>query len=106
MGYGAKSGAETPSQIAKSWQGTVLYRGEPNETEYFTTLDAINRSGQKASVLYEGLQVEKHPILGYRNEMHGYLFTEDVPVLLALQNRTRNLVKGDIRNTLCQTCKN
>ena len=52
-----QSGSKTPSEIARSWQGTgkypgiddyvditvekgtVLYRGEPNGTEYFTTLD-------------------------------------------------------------------
>ena len=55
----AVENAKTPSEIAKSWQGsgkypgvddytdvtvtkgTTLYRGEPNGTEYFTTLDAI-----------------------------------------------------------------
>lgn len=71
-----------------------MYRGEPNGTEYFTTLDAINRSGQKASVLYEGLQVEKHPILGYRNEMHGYLFTEDVAYAFSLAKSNPQFGQG------------
>ena len=57
----------TPSQLARSWQGsgkyigideytdvtvnkgTILYRGEPNGTEYFTTLDAIEQSGRNLS---------------------------------------------------------
>ena len=74
----------TPSQLARSWQGTgkyigvddyvdtvvkkgtILYRGEPNGTEYFTTLDAIEQSGGDATNVFEGLQVEKHPIHGYR----------------------------------------
>ena len=82
-----KSGSKTPSEIAISWQGTgkypgiddyvdvivekgtVLYRGEPNGTEYFTTLDAIEQSGRDAMKLFEGLQVEKNPIHGYRGEM-------------------------------------
>lgn len=82
-----KSGGKTPSEIARSWQGTgkypgiddyvdvtvekgtVLYRGEPNGTEYFTTLDAIEQSGRDATKLFEGLQVEKNPIHGYRGEM-------------------------------------
>ena len=75
-----ESGSKTPSEIARSWQGTgkypgiddyvditvekgtVLYRGEPNGTEYFTTLDAIEQSGRDATKLFEGLQVEKNPI--------------------------------------------
>ena len=58
----------TPSQLARSWQGTgkyigvddyvdtvvkkgtILYRGEPNGTEYFTTLDAIEQSGGDARI--------------------------------------------------------
>lgn len=47
-------------------KGTILYRGEPNGTEYFTTLDAIEQSGGDATNVFEGLQVEKHPIHGYR----------------------------------------
>ena len=81
-----QSGRKTPSEIAKSWQGTgkypgiddyvdvivkmgtVLYRGEPNGTEYFTTLDAIEQSGREATKLFEGLQVEKNLVHGYRGE--------------------------------------
>ena len=86
----------TPSQLARSWQGTgkyigvddyvdtvvkkgtILYRGEPNGTEYFTTLDAIEQSGGDATNVFEGLQVEKHPIHGYRGEMQGYVFNEEI----------------------------
>ena len=82
--------------MARSWQGSgkylgvddyidvtvikgiILYRGEPNGTEYFTTLDAIEQSGRDATTIFEGLQVEKHPIYGYRGEMQGYQFNEDV----------------------------
>lgn len=49
-------------------KGTVLYRGEPNGTEYFTTLDAIEQSGRDATKLFEGLQVYKDPIYGYREK--------------------------------------
>ena len=91
-----KSGSKTPSEIARSWQGTgkypgideyvditidkgtILYRGEPNGTEYFTTLDAIEQSSRDATKLFEGLQVEKNPIHGYRGEMQGYIFNENV----------------------------
>ena len=81
-----ESGRKTPSEIAKSWQGTgkypgiddyvdeknkkgtVLYRGEQNGTEDFTTLDAIEQSGREVTKLFEGLQVEKNPVHGYRGE--------------------------------------
>ena len=86
----------TPSQLARSWQGsgkypgvddyvditvkkgTILYRGEPNGTEYFTTLDAIEQSDKVATKIFEGLQVEKNPIHGYRGIMQGYIFNDDV----------------------------
>ena len=91
-----KGGLDFPSAIAKSWQGsgkypgiddysdvvvkkgTILYRGEPNGTEYFTTLEAIEQSGRDSTKIFEGLQVEKHPIHGYRTEMEGYIFNEDL----------------------------
>lgn len=87
---------KTPSEMARSTQGTerypgvdefvdvvvkkgtVLYRGEPNGTEFFTTLDAIELSGRDAANLFEGLQVEENPVHGYREKMEGYMFNEDV----------------------------
>jgi len=92
----AVQASATPSQLAKSWQGsgkypgvddyidvtirkgTTLYRGEPNGTEYFTTLDAIEQSGRGATRVFEGLQVEKNPIQGYRKVMQGYVFHDDI----------------------------
>ena len=97
-----EGGRKTPSEIARSWQGkypgiddyvditvkkgTVLYRGEPNGTEYFTTLDAIEQSGRNATKLFEGLQVEKNPKYGYRVEMQGYVFNEDVASAYGIAN--------------------
>ena len=105
-------GSKTPSEIARSWQGTgkypgiddyvditvekgtVLYRGEPNGTEYFTTLDAIEQSGRDATKLFEGLQVEKNPIHGYRGEMQGYIFNEDVASAYGITNANPQFGKG------------
>ena len=88
----------SPSKTAKSWQGKddypgiddyvdvnmhkgdILYRGEPNGTEYFTTLDAIEDSGRNATTLFEGLQVKPHPIYGFRGQVSGYKFTKTVTV--------------------------
>lgn len=86
----------SPSSTAQSWQGsddypgidnytditvhkgTVLYRGEPNGSEYFTTLDAVEGSGRNAQTLFEGLQVKPHDVYGYRGEVSGYMFTKNV----------------------------
>ena len=110
----AESSRKTPSEIARSWQGTgkypgiddyvdvnvkkgtVLYRGEPNGTEYFTTLDAIEQSGRDATKLFEGLQVEKNPIHGYRGEMQGYIFNEDVASAYGIANANLQFGKGGL----------
>ena len=104
----------TPSQEARSWQGvgkyigvddyinvnvkkgTILYRGEPNGSEYFTTLDAIEQSGRNATTLFEGLQVERHPIRGYRGEMQGYLFNEDIASAYGLTSANPQFGRGGL----------
>ncbi len=109
-----EGGRKTPSEIARSWQGkgkypgiddyvditvkkgTVLYRGEPNGTEYFTTLDAIEQSGRDATKLFEGLQVEKNPKYGYRGEMQGYVFNEDVASAYGIANANPQFGKGGL----------
>ena len=86
----------TPSQLARSWQGggrypgiddwksqtyqkgDILYRGELNGTEFFTTREAIEAVGANKEALFEGLQVEPHPTLGYRSEKQGYQFKEGI----------------------------
>ena len=110
----SRGGNKTPSEIARSWQGlgkypgideytdvtvvkgTILYRGEPNGTEYFTTLDAIEQSGRDAITIFEGLQVEKNPIHGYRSEMQGYLFNEDIVSAHGITNANPQFGKGGL----------
>ncbi len=85
----------TPSQLARSWQGTypyfgvdnyvdvtitkgtVLFRGEPNGTEFFTTRNAIEQSERNATKLFEGLQVRESKKYGYKSQMVGYVFKEN-----------------------------
>ncbi|MDO5650228.1 MAG: hypothetical protein Q4G11_06455, partial [Gallicola sp.] len=104
----------TPSQLARSWQGsgkyvgvddyvdttvtkgTILYRGEPNGTEYFTSLDAIEQSGRDATIIFEGLQVEKNPIHGYRGEMHGYVYNEEIASAYGITNANPQFGKGGL----------
>ncbi|MFZ2539578.1 MAG: hypothetical protein WAX04_11840 [Oscillospiraceae bacterium] len=91
-----KGSIKTPSEMPQSWQGTgkypgvdkymditikkdkIIYRGEPNGTEYFTTKSAIERSGRDATKIFEGLQVEKNMVHGYRSNMQGYKATIDI----------------------------
>ena len=104
----------TPSQLARSWQGTgkyigvddyvdtvvkkgtILYRGEPNGTEYFPTLADIEQSGGDATNVFEGLQVEKHPIHGYRGEMQGYVFNEEIASAYGITNANPQFGKGGL----------
>ena len=104
----------TPSQLARSWQGTgkyigvddyvdtvvkkgtILYRGEPNGTEYITTMDAIEHSRGDATNVFEGLQVEKHPIHGYWGEMQGYVFNEEIASAYGITNANPQFGKGGL----------
>ena len=108
------SGAKKPSEIAKSWQGSgkypgidkykditlkqgkIVYRGEPNGTEYFTTKSAIERSGRNATKIFEGLQVEKNPIHGYRGTMQGYKVVKDVNAALGITKANPQFGKGGL----------
>jgi hypothetical protein len=104
----------TPSEIAKNWQGsgkypgvdnykdiiikkdTVIYRGEPYGTEYFTTKSAIERSGMDATKIFEGLQVEKNPIHGYRGTMQGYKFNEDIAAAFGITKANPQFGQGGL----------
>ena len=108
------NGAKKPSEIAKSWQGSgkypgidkykditlkqgkIVYRGEPNGTEYFTTKSAIERSGRNATKIFEGLQVEKNPIHGYRGTMQGYKVIKDVNVAFGITKANPQFGKGGL----------
>ena len=120
--HGSKgaSGAKKPSEIAKSWQGSgkypgidkykditlkqgkIVYRGEPNGTEYFTTKSAIERSGRNATKIFEGLQVEKNPIHGYRGTMQGYKVVKDVNAALGITKANPQFGKGGLPQVFVQ----
>ena len=112
--YHNNGGALSPSEIARSWQGTSkypgidnysdiivkkgerIYRGEPNGTEYFTTRAAIEQCGREATAIFEGLQVEKNPIYGYRGTMQGYIVSEDIKVAYGLAEANPQFGKGGL----------
>lgn len=77
-------------------KGTILYRGEPNGTEYFTTKSAIQNSGNNAEILFKGLQVKEHRRYGYKNQMQGYKFNEDVASAYGIANANPQFGKGGL----------
>lgn len=90
------SGTKTPSSIAGSWQGNdvykgidnwsdvtlkqgeVYYRGEPGGSDFFTKKSSIESVGADKNELFKGLQVQEHPLYGYRGEMQGYMLKGDL----------------------------
>ena len=104
----------SPSEIARSWQGqgaypgidkyrditikrgTVIYRGEPFGFEYFTTGRAIQRSGNDATILFEGLQVQRHPQLGYRPGMTAYVVDDDIAVAFGITKANPQYGSGNL----------
>lgn len=114
MGKNDNASFKSPSEIAQSWQGSgkypgidryrditikdgmVIYRGEPNGTEYFTTKSAIERSGKEATRVFEGLQVEKNPIHGYRGNMQGYKTTKDIRVAYGITKANPQFGQGGL----------
>ncbi|MDF2564835.1 MAG: hypothetical protein K0Q53_1230 [Massilibacillus sp.] len=109
-----------PSEIARSWQGTekypgvdryrdiklkegtVIYRGEPNGTEYFTTKSAVERSGGDATKLFEGLQVEKHEMFGYRSSVQGYLVKDESSAAFSITKANLDYGKGGLPQIFVQ----
>ncbi|HBF36166.1 MAG TPA: hypothetical protein DDW50_02470 [Firmicutes bacterium] len=104
----------SPSDIARSWQGTkdypgvdryrditvkkgkVIYRGEPQGTEYFTTKSAIKRSDGDATKLFEGLQVIKNEKYGYRQTAQGYLVKTDIDAAFGITKANPEYGKGGL----------
>eukprot|EP00828_Plagiopyla_frontata_P014788 TRINITY_DN1927_c0_g1_i7.p1 TRINITY_DN1927_c0_g1~~TRINITY_DN1927_c0_g1_i7.p1 ORF type:complete len:427 (-),score=86.85 TRINITY_DN1927_c0_g1_i7:390-1670(-) len=109
-----EGGKQSASEIAQSWQGygkypgvdnykditlkkgKIIYRGEPNGTEYFTTKSAIERLNRDATMIFEGLQVEKSPIHGYRGNMQGYMVNEDIEAAFGITKANPQFGKGGL----------
>jgi len=101
-----KGGAEiigaTPSQIARSLQGsarypgidrfrditlrkgTIIFGGFPGQSAFYTTMSALRRSGESATSLFGGLQVFYHQTRGYRSRVAAYEVLEDIPAAFGL----------------------
>ena len=84
----------TPSQLARSWQGTGKYIGVDDYVDTVVKKGTILYRGEPN--VFEGLQVEKHPIHGYRGEMQGYVFNEEIASAYGITNANPQFGKGGL----------
>jgi len=78
QGKGAYSGVDTWRNVVLS-EGKQVVGGLPGQSNYYTTLNGLNRSGLNQETLFEGLQVAKHPQFGYRGQVGIYEVTGNTP---------------------------
>ncbi|WP_155970674.1 T7SS effector LXG polymorphic toxin [Streptococcus ruminantium] len=95
QGSGKYPGVDKYRNI-KLKKGVVLFRGEPGGTEYFTTESAVMNSGLDSKELFEGLQVEEHPIFGYRKTMRAYVFEAEVDAAYGIVEANPQFGKGQL----------
>jgi RHS repeat-associated protein len=85
------------AKLAKTWQGNETYTGVdnwrnitlkdgkyvvgglPEQSNYYTTMSGLNRSGLNQNNLFQGLQVSKHPLYGYRGQVGIYRVNGNTP---------------------------
>jgi hypothetical protein len=79
QGSGNYPGVDQYMQVTLK-QGTIVYGGAPGQSHFYTTADAVEKTGRSASRLFQGLQVAPHPIFSYRPGVTAYEVTEDVVV--------------------------
>ncbi len=68
QGQGVYIGIDAWRDIALK-EGKYLVGGLPGQSNYYTTLRGLERSGNSVNYLWEGLQVQAHPKLGYRKQV-------------------------------------
>ncbi len=78
QGSGAYPGIDTFRDITLR-KGTIVYGGHPGQSAFYTTASGLKRSEGSASLLFQGLQVARHPTRGYRPGVMAYEVVEDVP---------------------------
>jgi len=99
---GALEAVASPSGLARSMQGagkypntdrfkditlkkgTLIYAGYPGQSAFYTTANAMRRSGASASKLWDGLQVAAHAKHPARSRMAAYEVIEDTPAAFGL----------------------
>jgi len=58
-------------------EGTEIIGGLPGQSEFYTTIRGLNRSGLATNTLWEGLQVAPNAKFGYRPTIGIYRITGD-----------------------------
>jgi hypothetical protein len=87
---GSRKTTVNSAKLARGWQGKGSYPGIdswrnitlkdgkyvvgglPGQSNYYTTLSGLKRSGLNRNNLFKGLQVSKHPQFGYRGQVGIY----------------------------------
>ena len=117
----AEAYKNSPSTIARSWQGThpyigidsykdiilrkgkIIYAGDPFPTGYATTESALRRTGNDASKIFRGLQVgpwkapkEISHLSGYRQTMMPYEVVEDIPAAFGITKANPHFGEGGL----------
>ena len=78
QGKGLYPGVDKWRNITLS-EGKQVVGGLPGQSNYYTTMSGLQRSGANKTSLFEGLQVAKHPQFGYRNQVGIYNVTRETP---------------------------
>ena len=79
QGFGQYPGVDEYTEITLK-KGTIIYGGSPGQSNFYTTVSAIEKSGRNAQKIWRGLQVAPNDKYGYRSWMTAYEVTEDVVV--------------------------
>jgi RHS repeat-associated protein len=78
QGKGAYTGVDNWRNITLA-DGKNVVGGLPGQSNYYTTIKGLNKSGINQVSLFEGLQVAKHPQFGYRGQVGVYEVTGNTP---------------------------
>ncbi len=117
----AEAYKNSPSRIARSWQGShpyigvdsykdvilkkgkIIYAGDPFPTGYATTESALRRTGNDASKIFRGLQVgpwkapkESAHLSGYRQAIMPYEVVEDTPAAFGITKANPHFGEGGL----------
>ncbi|MGF7232849.1 hypothetical protein [Arachidicoccus sp.] len=78
QGKGTYTGVDNWRNITLG-EGKYIVGGLPGQSNFYTTLGGLERSGYDHVKLFEGLQIAPHPQLGYRTMVGVYQASEDIP---------------------------
>ena len=78
QGKGTYSGVDNWRNINLR-DGKYVVGGLPGQSNYYSTLSGLNRSGLSKNNLFQGLQVSKHPQFGYRGQVGIYRVNGNTP---------------------------